>query len=112
MLRRAHTITPPNPASDILANATNSAIRPGGGDVGNSGAVTAAGGESGGMMQDLERRLGKANLIRRVPPPVSGRETLRRPCFSQILHPLFTSPVPHLCKKIAAALTHSNPAAT
>jgi hypothetical protein len=49
MARRAQTSTPPNPASDILANATNSAIRPGGVDVGRSGAGLAAGGESGGM---------------------------------------------------------------
>ena len=51
MPRRAQTSTPPKPASDILANATNSAIRLGGGDVGISGAVTAADGESGGMAE-------------------------------------------------------------
>jgi hypothetical protein len=33
MPRRAQTSTPPKPASDILANATNSASRPGGADV-------------------------------------------------------------------------------
>src|SRR6202040_813856 len=50
MPRRAQTITPPKPASDILANATNSAIRLGGGiDVGVSGAAMAAGDESGGI---------------------------------------------------------------
>ena len=51
MPRRAQTSTPPKPASDILANATNSAIRPGGADVGSSGAGTAAGGESGGIAE-------------------------------------------------------------
>src|SRR5712691_2819818 len=64
MPRRAQTSTPPKPASDILANATNSAIRPGGVDVadsGISGAGTATGGESGGHGRDLERRLRKAN---------------------------------------------------
>src|SRR5713101_10072740 len=51
MPRRAQTSTPPKPASDILANATNSSSRLGGvgvGDVGISGAGTAAGDESGG----------------------------------------------------------------
>jgi hypothetical protein len=51
MPRRAQTRTPPNPASDILANATNSANRPGGVDIGSAGAATAAGGESEGMGQ-------------------------------------------------------------
>ena len=51
MARRANTSTPPKPASDILANARNSAIRPGGVDVGETGAGTAAGGESGGMVR-------------------------------------------------------------
>src|SRR5450755_1079058 len=54
MPRRAQTSTPPKPANDILANATNSAIRPGGVDEANSGisgAGTAAGGESGGMIE-------------------------------------------------------------
>src|SRR6185437_16805306 len=55
MPRRANTRTPPKPASDILANATNNANRPGGGDVGLAGAEpetgTAAGDESGGMRQ-------------------------------------------------------------
>ena len=51
----------------MLANATNNAVRLGGADVGISGAGTAAGGESGGMVWDLERRLGIANPIRRVP---------------------------------------------
>src|SRR5712664_4205319 len=37
MPRRAQTSTPPKTASDILANATNSAIRLGGVDVGDSG---------------------------------------------------------------------------
>src|SRR5260370_9000201 len=50
MPRRAQTSTPPKPASDILANATNSAIRPGGVDVadsGISGAGTATGANPG-----------------------------------------------------------------
>jgi hypothetical protein len=48
MPRRAQTSTPPKPASDILANATNSSISPGGlGEVNLSGAGPAAGGESG-----------------------------------------------------------------
>jgi hypothetical protein len=51
MPRRAQTKTPPKPASDILANAMNSANRPGGVDVGSSGAGMAAGGESGGMVK-------------------------------------------------------------
>src|SRR5258705_3802543 len=64
MPRRAQTSTPPKPASDILANATNSAIRPGGVDVadsGISGAGTATGGRIRGHGRDLERRLRKAN---------------------------------------------------
>jgi hypothetical protein len=61
MPRRAHTSTPPKPASDILANAINSAAKVGGTDVGVSGARTAAGGESGGMARDLERWLRQAN---------------------------------------------------
>src|SRR6266436_9850585 len=61
MPRRAQTRTPPKPASDILANAMNSALKPGGVDAGRSGAGTAAGGESGGMTRDLERRPRKAN---------------------------------------------------
>src|SRR3984885_5388708 len=51
MPRRAHTRTPPKPASDILANATNSAAKVGGDDVRRSGAGTAAGGESGGIVE-------------------------------------------------------------
>ena len=54
MPHRAQTSTPPKPASDILAKATNSAIRPGGvevADSGISGAGTATGGESGGMVE-------------------------------------------------------------
>src|ERR1700761_5438481 len=48
MPRRAQTRTPPKPASDILAKATNS-VRRSGGDLTRSGAVAAAGDESGGM---------------------------------------------------------------
>src|ERR1700738_4918146 len=54
MPRRAQTSTPPKPASDILANATNSATRPGGVDGANSGisgAGTATGGESGDIIE-------------------------------------------------------------
>src|SRR5229473_6001508 len=63
MPRRAKTSTPPKPDSDILANAENSASRPGGADVASSGAAMAAGGESGGMGQDVERapRQGQPN---------------------------------------------------
>src|ERR1700751_2557408 len=49
MPRRAKASTPPKPASDIFANARNSVITPGGGvvaDVGGSGAIAAAGGDS------------------------------------------------------------------
>src|SRR5947207_5308651 len=59
MPRLAQTSTPPKPASDILANATNSSSRPGGfggWDGGISGAGAAAGGESDGMAENLERR--------------------------------------------------------
>ena len=49
MARRANTSTPPKPASDILANATNSTIRPGGVELRLSGAARAAGGESEGI---------------------------------------------------------------
>jgi len=49
MPRRAHASTPPKPASDIFANATNNAIRLGVGDVVTSGAGMAAGGDSGDM---------------------------------------------------------------
>src|ERR1700760_1074667 len=49
MLRRAHTKTPPKPASDILAKATNSATKPGGGDIEGAGARVATEGESEGM---------------------------------------------------------------
>src|SRR6266567_8659761 len=58
MPRRAKAKTPPKPASDIFANAKNSANTLGGGlvvEAGQSGAGTAAGGESGGMGQNLER---------------------------------------------------------
>src|SRR5215475_10193890 len=54
MARRAHTRTPPKPASDILANAKNSSARPGGwGGLGpeRSGSGTVAGWESGGMVK-------------------------------------------------------------
>jgi hypothetical protein len=54
MLRRAHTSTPPKPASDILANATNNSTSPGGtgaDEVGSSGAGSGAGGESEGMAE-------------------------------------------------------------
>src|SRR6201992_4501780 len=46
MARRAKAKTPPKPDRDILANAANSATRPGGDDVGRFGAGAAAGGES------------------------------------------------------------------
>ena len=51
MPRRANGSTPPKPATDIPANATNSSSSPGGGDVRISGAGTAAGGESGGIIE-------------------------------------------------------------
>src|ERR1700761_6006546 len=53
--RLANTSPPPNPASDILAKATNSAIRLGGVDARLSGAATAADEESGGMGDGVER---------------------------------------------------------
>src|SRR6516162_5453904 len=55
MPRRAQTKTPPKPASDILANATNNAIRVGGlaVDFESSGAGMAAGGESGDMVKNF-----------------------------------------------------------
>src|SRR3954462_8377526 len=56
-LRRAHTNTPPKPARDSVAKATNSAIRLGVAGVGSSGASIATGFESGDMNRDLERRL-------------------------------------------------------
>src|SRR3954469_17544723 len=72
MPRRAQTSTPPKPASDILANATNSSNRlgwVGGVAMGSSGAGTAAGANSDGMdfesldfedmEQNLERRHGR-----------------------------------------------------
>src|ERR1700716_1859829 len=62
MPRRAQTSTPPKPASDILANATNSSARPGwlgGLKIGISGAGTAAGGESGDMESDLKDKRGR-----------------------------------------------------
>src|SRR5205814_729565 len=61
MPRRAQTRTPPKPASDILANATNSSNRLGwfgGGLSRRSGAGTAAGGESEAMAENLERQGG------------------------------------------------------
>src|SRR3954453_1773216 len=54
MPRRAQTSTPPKPAKDILANATNSSSRPGwfgGIEAGISGAGTAADGESEDMLK-------------------------------------------------------------
>src|SRR5437588_11289575 len=69
MPRRAHTSTPPKPASDILANAINSAISLGGAEVGGSNAATATGGESGGMSGDLERRIEEANRLIVFRPP-------------------------------------------
>src|SRR6266702_1604594 len=62
MPRRAQTSTPPKPASDILANATNNSIRPGwfgGAKAGRSGDGTAAGGESEAMTQNLEWQSGR-----------------------------------------------------
>src|SRR2546423_13342180 len=76
MSRRAQTSTPPNPASDILANAMNSAIRLGGTGVGSSGPMIAAGGESGGMDADLERWPCRANLICAVPAPKPAARAL------------------------------------
>src|SRR6202051_760981 len=84
MPRRAQTSTPPKPASDILANATNSAIRLGGADVGISAAATAAGGESGGMLKDLERRPRKAN-----PYFAYSKPTCFTPCFHALRIPGF-----------------------
>src|ERR1700744_2444299 len=55
MARRANTRTPPNPASDILAKATNSAIRLGGSDTRLSGPAKAADEESGDMGDGVER---------------------------------------------------------
>ena len=49
MARRANTSTPPKPASDILAKATNSVTRLGGVELRLSGAARAAGGESEGI---------------------------------------------------------------
>src|SRR5882762_2915041 len=75
MPRRAQTSTPPKPASDILANATNSAIRPGGVDVadsGISGAGTATRGRIRGHGRDLERRLRKANRYSSYSTPKRG----------------------------------------
>src|ERR1700730_11345223 len=58
MPRRAQYKTPPKPAVDILANATNSSTSPGGGWSGDwttegerSGAGTAAGGDSGDIFE-------------------------------------------------------------
>src|SRR5215210_4803317 len=79
MLRRAQTSTPPKPASDILANAMNNAIRLGGADVGSSGTLVVAGGESGDMSQDLEREKVQDQ-------PNSGCSGSKTP-----LHPLFFS---------------------
>src|SRR4051794_7852393 len=62
MPRRAQTSTPPKPAVDILANATNSSSRPGwiGGVAGEiSGLGVAAGGDSKTMGQNLEQRRGR-----------------------------------------------------
>src|SRR6476619_5244990 len=67
MPRRAQTRTPPKPASDILAKATNSANRPGGFEVERTGAATAAGDESGDMRRDLERGCDKANAFSEIP---------------------------------------------
>ena len=61
MPRRANTSTPPKPASDILANATNSAIRPG-----------------GGRCRDFRRRNGGRRRIRG-----HGRDLERRPAQGQ-----------------------------
>src|SRR6267378_8205939 len=82
MPRRAQTSTPPKPASDILANATNSAIRPGGVEAGISGAGMAAGGESGSMTRDLERRPSKANPIRAFQATFDARNAVQALFFS------------------------------
>src|SRR5579859_2550400 len=54
MPRRAKASTPPKPASDIFANAKNSANTPGGADLaglGSSGAGTSAGGDSKDILE-------------------------------------------------------------
>src|SRR6516164_10656348 len=74
MPRLAQTKTPPKPTSDILANATNNAIRVGGlaVDVERSGAGMAAGGESGGMARNLEGVPRRANQYSGDFHPESG----------------------------------------
>src|SRR5581483_950074 len=67
MSRRAHTSTPPKPASDILAKATKSVMRLGG-DLEISGAVTAADDESGGMTSFKGRPVMGQPLIRHIHP--------------------------------------------
>src|SRR6202000_455570 len=62
MPRRAQTRTPPKPASDILAKAIKS-VKRSGGDLERSGAVAAAGEESGGMTSFKGRlRAGQPSL--------------------------------------------------
>src|SRR5437764_12168649 len=73
MPRRAQTSTPPKPASDILAKAMNSAIRLGGTDVGSSGPMIAAGGESG----DMDGRFRTVAVPRQ--PDLPGSRARNRP---------------------------------
>src|SRR6476646_4337268 len=91
MPRRAQTRTPPKPASDILAKATNSANRPGGFEVERTGAATAAGDESGDMRRDLERGCDKANAFSEI-PHCRGEFSSGMPCEGSVfldLWPLY-----------------------
>src|SRR5487761_2173789 len=101
MPRRAQTSTPPKPASDILANAANRAIRLGGADNGGVGAGTAAGGESGGMFENLERPPRQRQPVFRVFHSLvagSAPDGPGGPCFSQRLRPILRVPVRRLWK--------------
>src|SRR6516162_1232839 len=92
MPRRAQTKTPPKPASDILANATNNAIRVGGlaVDIERSGAGMAAGGESGDMVKNLEWAHLRANQYSGDFHPESGL-FLPREKFSALFFSTFAA---------------------
>src|SRR5712691_1156552 len=103
MARRAQTSTPPKPASDILANATNSAIRPGGVDVadsGISGAGTATGANPGAWSR-LRTAAPQGQPVFIVFHPkggVRGPNGLRGLCFSRLLRPILRVPARRLWK--------------
>jgi hypothetical protein len=99
MPHRANASTPPNPASDIFANAKNSARTLGRGGLAGAeivGAGAAAGGESGGMGKKSRTSVwpGPPNLACSAPEPSNFGLRMCRfgYCLSQPLPPILRVP--------------------